>query len=81
MSKLKIEAHESFPDYNTKITTDVNPKNLEIKIFDGDELVAETTLESLVKKFLIMSSEYAQLMAAISAVKADKDSKIIIAKE
>ncbi len=81
MAKLKIEARETYLEHGAQLSNKLVATNVEIKIFDDDKLMAETTLEALVTKFLIMSSEYAQLMAAIGAVKADKDSKIIIAKE
>ena len=70
MSELRIEAHESFEGVD--ITTDVIAENLEISIFNGDELVAKVSLESLVKKFLAISSEYMQAMAIINKIKASQ---------
>jgi hypothetical protein len=76
MAKLKIEAHDLGRD------TPVNPATLEVKIFDGDELVAETTLESLVMKFLLVSGEHANAMAVLGMIEANhnKGNKIVIAK-
>lgn len=81
MSKLRIEAEERYLDHGVTRNSRLRPEDVSVAIYDGDNLVAETTLDALVKKFLVLSSEYAQLMAAIGAVKAKSESKIVVARE
>jgi len=82
MAKLRIEAeHRYIQDFGGAKSEPIDVINCYIKIYDGENLVAETTLEALVKKFLILSAEYAQVMTAIGAVKAQRDSRIVVAKE
>ena len=80
MAELKIEAREKYLDHGAELGTKLDPKNVEVKIFDGENLVAETTLESLVQKFLVISSEHAQAMALLGMIEENhkERSKIIM---
>jgi len=80
MAKLKIEAKETYLEYGATLSNKLNPANVEIKILNGDELVAETTLESLVTKFLSISTEYMQAMAIIEKIKK-QNSNIVLPGE
>ena len=79
--ELKIEARHILSTEGFKEDIDLTPENVEIKIFDGDKLVAKTTLESLVKKFLSISSEYMEAMAIINKIKESQENKIILPGE
>ena len=51
-------------DENRESFTDIEDhEQLVIKLLDGDQVLAETTLRGLVEKFLVISSEYAKLVA------------------
>ena len=73
MAEVRIEAKERYLSHGVEQSTKLDPANVMIEIFNGEELVAETTLESLVKKFLAISSEYIQAMAIINKIKESQD--------
>ena len=65
--ELKIEAEEHFLEHGALNKTQLEPNNVHIKIYAGDTLVAETNLESLVMKFLVVSAEHAKMLATMSS--------------
>jgi hypothetical protein len=73
MAQLKIEAKEKYLEYGAEQSTKLDPVNVEIEIFNGEELVVKTTLESLVLKFLSISTEYMQAQAIISKINEKLD--------
>ena len=55
-------------DENRESFTDIEDhEQLVIKILDGDQVLAETNLKHLVQKFLVISAEYAKMLAMIEA--------------
>ena len=82
MAKLKIEAYYNVDKLGESTFEIFENDQLMIKIFDGDKLVAETNLESLVMKFLLISGEHANAMALLGMIEASHDDKhkIVIAK-
>jgi hypothetical protein len=81
MPELRIEAKERWLEYGVEQTAKLEPKNVVIKILDGEEVVAETDLEALITKFLVVSSEYAQAMALLGMLKekAAQQGRIVVA--
>ena len=75
MNKLKIEAKHRYSCEGLKEDIDLTPENVTIKIFNGDELVAETTLDAMVKKFLIVSTQYMQAVEIINKIKENQEAK------
>ena len=78
--ELKIEAEEHFLEHGALNKTQLEPNNVHIKIYAGDTLVAETNLESLVMKFLIVSGEHAQAMVVLGMIEKNHvaDGKIVL---
>ena len=68
MAKLKIEAYYNVDKLGESTFEIFENDQLMIKIYDGDKLVAETNLESLVMKFLLVSGEHAQAMAVLGMI-------------
>ena len=81
MSELRIEAKEVYLEYGAKNESSLRPQDVHITIFDGDDVVAETTLDSLVKKFLLVSAEFAQVLSLLGMTKQKEQSRIVVAKE
>jgi hypothetical protein len=81
MGNLRIEAKEIRLEYGVEQSTKLEPKDVIIKIMDDEEVVAETNLETLITKFLVVSSEYAQAMALLGMIKekAAQQSRIVVA--
>ena len=69
MGNLRIEAKERWLEYGVEQTAKLDPQHVIIKIMDDEEVVAETNLETLITKFLVVSSEYAQAMALLGVLK------------
>lgn len=51
--------------------TELPAEDIRLQIFDGDRLVAETDVISMVKKAIIVASQNAQLAAALDALTSD----------
>jgi hypothetical protein len=80
MANLKIEVEHRYLDYGQQLSEKLDADSCFIKVCDGDKVVAEASLESLVKKFLIVSSEYAQAMALLGLLKGKQGDRIVVAK-
>ena len=77
MAELKIEVRNDglVNDEQMFDTETIPPENINIKIFNDDQLVAETNLENLVKKFLIVSSQNMQMAAALEVIREAQEKK------
>ena len=77
-ASIKLERNFIDPQHGEKSVQEVNPEDYTIKVFDGNKLVAETSVTNMVQKFLLISAEYARILYAIGAIKPNAESKIII---
>jgi len=79
MAQLKIECEHSYCEYGATLTEKLESTSVKIRIFDGQELMAETSLESLIQKFLVVSSEYAKAMALLGLLQEKQKGKVLVA--
>lgn len=73
MGNLRIEASEQ--------SAKLDPQNVKIKIMDDDEVVAETNLETLITKFLVVSAEYAKAMTLLGLIQERTKSRVVVASQ
>ena len=84
--EVKIKAKEKCLHDGVEHYAELDASNVEIEIYDEDKMVAQTTLESLVKKFIIVSAQNMQMAAVLdtinSSTKSDEEApKIVIPGE
>lgn len=80
MAELKMEVEHRYLDYGVQLSEKLDASSCYVKVYDGDTLVAEASLESMIKKFLVVSSEYAQAIALLGYLK-NKEGRIIVANK
>jgi len=84
MAEARIEVEQVFedPQHGHAMRRKLDIRDLRIKVYDGDKLVAESTIESMVKKFLVVSSEYAQAMMLLGVLQQKtQGNRVVVAKE
>jgi len=82
--ELIVKAEHVYLDHGIERSDPLGPAAVKVQILDGDNLVAETTLDALVQKFLIVSSQYAQLLEIMGSTiqgKTEQDGQIVIPGE
>lgn len=75
MGNLRIEASEHWVEYGAAQSASLDPKWVKIKIMDDEEVVAETNLETLITKFLVVSAEYAKAMSLLGLIQEQQKAK------
>lgn len=80
MGKLVIKAEHYIAENTTGCSID-HPSDIQIQIFDDDNLVAETNLENLVQRFLLISQQNFEMATILDNIMKGNQDNIVIAGE